>query len=72
MIDLARNKIIFNDAQYEIREWVVWFMTPWGLIPRREDAVQRAANNDVDPAVVVVPVPVALGDGDIYEIFVRV
>lgn len=66
MINLKYNEIIFEDKAYPILKWVVWFMTPVGLFMAHDEALKH-----VDDERLVVPVPVARGSGDIYEVATR-
>jgi hypothetical protein len=71
MIDLKSNTIRYRNKIHNIDHWEVWFQTPWGLFDDRLGAVERCLANDVDPDSNVVPVAIALAEGDIYEVCQR-
>ena len=71
MIEISTNTILFNGGIYQIHYWNVWYMTPMGLFQDREWAIREVTKNDMDPNFTVVPVPVAIGPNDIYEVYTR-
>ncbi len=54
-----------------IKEWVVWFSTPYGLFETGAEASEQCVAGDLDPELCVMPVPVALGEDGAYEVVVR-
>lgn len=70
MVDLKNQTIILEKRTNPIERWEVWFMTPFGLCDDFETAKQRLKDNDLDPDLCIVPVPVAIS-GDIYEVVTR-
>lgn len=68
MISIKDNEITFMGKRYQILEWRVWFITPFGLYQGRQDAIDRVIKSNMDPELVIVPVAVALGPDGIYEV----
>lgn len=54
-----------------IKEWVVWFTTPYGLCETAKEASAKCEAGDIDPELCVMPVPVAIGEDGTYEVVVR-
>lgn len=63
MIDVP-NKLVNGVS---IIRWEVWFISIKGLYKDVDDAVQVAVQNDFDPALIVRPVSVAIGEST-YEV----
>lgn len=71
MIDVAFNTMqLEHEKPIPISKWEVWFMTPIGLFPKREDAAIRVKELNLDPTIMVRPVPVAIGADGTSEPFV--
>lgn len=71
MVALTSTTLILGDKVMSIRAWEVWFQTPFGLVDNLVGARKLVQNRDLDPELTIVPVCVALGDGDYYEVVVR-
>ncbi len=70
--NLVSKEIYLAGKTYPITKWEVWFQTPWGMYADLDDAKKKAIENDVDPAAVIIPVPVAIGPEPwIYESIAR-
>lgn len=70
-VSIGRNEITLFDQTTTIVRYEVWFQSPWGLLNDREDAIQRCVANDMDPDSVLIPVSVAIGEGNAYEVVGR-
>lgn len=71
MVDVANQTLRFKGKTLPITAFVVWFMTPFGLIDNLDEAVDKCNENDVPPQAVIVPVPVAIDEEGRYEMVVR-
>jgi hypothetical protein len=70
MIDLTSSALERNGKVKAISEWVVWFMTPFGIAATSKDAIELCQKRDIDPEINITPIPVAMAsDGD-YEMFI--
>lgn len=69
-IDLLSQTIEFEGVAYQIQEWTIWYMTPFGLYQELDKAVKRVS--DMDPNLTVIPVPVAIASDRIFEVWIRV
>lgn len=56
MFSLRENKVNGD----KIVRWEVWWMTPVGVTPDRQQALDRMRELDLDADLVVKPVPVAI------------
>lgn len=74
MIDYTNNRIIHGDKEEEIIKWTCWFRTPvGGLYVNVQDALkslEKISGQDVDPQMLIFPVPVALSS-TLYEEVIR-
>lgn len=50
-----------------IREWAVWFLSPFGLHANLKDAIEKCQQADLDPEILIQPVAVALDEDGQYE-----
>lgn len=67
MIDYESNTIRLNGNVSEIKEWAVWFHTPFGLCNDFKEAVANVKASDF-PLLSIRPVPVAIGSqSGVYE-----
>ena len=64
MVSLKNNEI----EKEIIKEFAVWFQTPFGLFQELKYAKEKV---DGDPDSLIVPMPIALGAGGIYEVITR-
>jgi len=71
MFNLETKTLNQNGKELPIKQWVVWFQTPIGLVTDYDEAIQRCKECDFDPNAVISPVPVALDIDDRYEIIMR-
>ena len=62
MIDLVENNITQGNNTEQIERWEVWFITPFGLTPDCQQAVQRLQSVDLDPRTCMKAIPVAMGE----------
>lgn len=51
----------------QIKEWVVWFRTPFGFTNSLEIAIKKCEGVDLDPNICIRPFVVAITEND-YEI----
>lgn len=65
IVDLNRDREHCGARQ--IISWAVWFRTPVGLHSELESAVEWCKENDMNPDLMIIPVPVALADDGTYE-----
>lgn len=56
---------------HKIKDWVVWFMTPFGVYSELSQAVRFCKSRDIDPEVNIIPVPVARGENGHFELVRR-
>jgi len=66
MIDLVAKTVTLTGRPIPITAFVVWIVTPWGIMTNLDEAVNRCAANDMDPNEVLRHIPVAVA-GDTYE-----
>lgn len=71
MVDLDQKIVGINKEYTAISTWEVWFQTPFGLIRNFDEAVLRCKTNDLDPNMVIQPVPVAVGAFGYTEVVMR-
>ncbi len=69
MIYLELNKIVQGDIEEPIEKWEVWFYSPLGPTPDREQAIKACKTLDLD-ATSIFPVPVAISKST-YEMAVK-
>lgn len=70
MISLTENVIVRSRKARQITDWQVWWMTPFGITPDREEAIERVRKLDMDPELTVSPIPVAIDSNGQFEIFI--
>jgi hypothetical protein len=68
LIDHRTNTITNGGESYNIDLWQVWFMTPFGVTSSREEALQRLKELDLDPALNIKPVAVAISSDGFHEV----
>lgn len=66
MIDLSKGSIYLDGTETSIRHWQVWFLTPVGIIERRQDAVAKCVELDLNP-LMIRPIPVAIDKDGRFE-----
>ena len=73
MVDVVTMKMGTSSKEVPIARFEVWWMTSLGLMDggSRELAIERLKACDLEPAPNMVPVPVAIGSDDSYEIIGR-
>lgn len=67
MILLEGNMIFLNGGTTPIKDWSVWFRIPTGLCSTLQEAVLWCQDHDMNPDLMIVPVPVANGTDGTYE-----
>lgn len=68
MIDLEHDRLSLNEV-HDVKAYQVWWTTPLGIFPKKEDAIQRIKALDLDPNLVVRGIVVAVTDNpDVYEV----
>ncbi len=70
MLDLNSGTIIRGGVREPIVRWGVWFKTPFGYGETLEEARETVISVDLNPHMVIQPVPVAFGD-TIHEVYDR-
>lgn len=68
MVNLVAKRIDVNGQDVPIKEFVVWFQTPFGLFNTLEKAAQACSSRDLLPELCVKPVAVAVGFEGVYEV----
>lgn len=71
MISFSDEELSLNGKPSTITEWQVWFQTPFGLMQSFREAVQKCKENELDPDLVIQPVPVARDQIGRYEVVMR-
>jgi hypothetical protein len=71
VVSLAKNEIALFGRVEPVQRYEVWFQSPWGLIPSRSEAVEHCLAHDMDPESVLIPVSVAVGPDNLYEVVGR-
>lgn len=71
MISITDNTITANGQTTLIREWRVWWRSPFGISPLREEVVDQCIKKELDPEFSVSPMVVAIGDDGSYETYLN-
>lgn len=71
MIVMKDGSLTLGSVKEPIKQWEVWFHTPWGMCKTLPEAVKACEENGVDTEAAIVPMPVAIG-ASIYEASIRV
>lgn len=69
MINLKTNTLSFGDQARQIKEWRVWFLTPFGICESIAEARLALMDRDFDLDLSIIPVVVAVGE-DGYSEFI--
>lgn len=67
MFDTARKTITLRGKTEPVVTFQVWFTTPFGLMEDIDEAAKRCAAANLEPALNVRPVPVAVSE-TLYEV----
>lgn len=68
MISLLESSIHdVHERSRTIDRWAVWFRTPVGLHSELSAAINWCTKNDMNPDLMIVPVPVAVAANGMYE-----
>lgn len=67
MIDLIAKTVTLGGSPKGITSFVVWFVTPYGIMTNLDEAVSRCVANDMDPNEVLRSISVAVA-GETYEV----
>lgn len=67
MIDLIARTIKLDKGEGPIIMFVVWWATPFGLMPTLDEAINRCMASDMDPNEVIRALPVAVTEST-YEV----
>lgn len=70
MIDLGAGRLVRAGVAEDIKRWGVWFKTPFGYAESLAEAQATVGSVDLNPHMVIQPVPVAFGD-TIHEVYDR-
>lgn len=70
MIDLKNQRISIMGEDTVIKQWCVWFKTPFGMFETLSAAIEKVEEVGINPEMSIIPIPVAVGLG-IYEPFAR-
>jgi len=68
MIDLSKKEIVLGDRVEPIKEWRVWFKTPFGYAETLDQALFTIRSADLNPYMTVQPIPVAFSE-TMHEVF---
>jgi hypothetical protein len=69
--DFANKTLTLQGQEAPIAEFVVEFMTPWGCFSTLEEAIQKVAQLDMDPTLIINPVIVIRDLAGRSEMFLR-
>lgn len=71
MVSLEQGLIVLNGKSHKIKDYQVWFLTPWGLVTTLQEALTVCLDTNAKPSEAIRPVPVAVSDDEtplIYEV----
>ena len=68
MINITKSELSLRNKTHPIIKWEVWFRTPLGLFANLSDAILKLEESDMNPDLMIVPVPVAIA-AETYEVW---
>lgn len=68
--DTSRGAIVRGEVNERIKRWDVWFQTPFGLCTTLDEAVAKVKELDMNPNMVIIPIPIAVSEST-HEAYFR-
>lgn len=67
MINLVDKIVELKDSKGNITSFEVWWVTPFGMFDKLDEAIVRLKEIDLDPNLILKPIVVAICDNGLYE-----